>query len=59
MHCKKLDQVPMCLHFVQQMVKEHWRIVLLLIGLNKGVSSLSGKRQSMYCNCWCFAVRDK
>ncbi len=26
--------------FVQQMAEEHWRMVLLLIGLNKGVSSL-------------------
>ena len=26
--------------FVQKMAKEHWRMVLLLIGLNKGVSSL-------------------
>ncbi|MDA1291490.1 MAG: hypothetical protein O3C37_11595, partial [Proteobacteria bacterium] len=26
--------------FVQQMANEHWRMVLLLIGLNKGVSSL-------------------
>jgi hypothetical protein len=27
-------------NFVQQMAEEHWRMVLLLIGLNKGVSSL-------------------
>lgn len=26
--------------FVQQMAEEHWRMVLLLIGLNKGVSSI-------------------
>ncbi len=26
--------------FVQEMVEQHWRMVLLLIGLNKGVSSL-------------------
>lgn len=26
--------------FVQQMVQDHWRMVLLLIGLNKGVASL-------------------
>jgi hypothetical protein len=26
--------------FVQKMAKEHWRMVLLLLGLNKGVSSL-------------------